>query len=47
LGLAGLDFGDPRSSFDKFAHRYLRDSQKRRASLPVRAFERLLRVRGW
>ena len=47
LGMAGEYFHDPRSSFEKFAHRYLKESQKRRSAFAVRAFERILRLRGW
>lgn len=47
LGLQGDDFSDPRSAFEKAAHRYLVRTQKRRASLRTRAFERLLRTCGW
>lgn len=46
-GMTHADFRDPRSSFEKFAHRYLKESQKRRSAFAVRAFERLLRLRGW
>lgn len=47
IGLSKVDFGDPRSLFEKAAHRLLVLTQKRRASLGVRAFERVLRARGW
>src|SRR5262249_1742853 len=47
LGLNGADFNDPRSAFEKAAHRLLILTQKRRTNLAVRAFERILRMRGW
>jgi hypothetical protein len=47
IGIAGADFRDPRSMFEKFAHRCLAISQKRRANPFVRVLEKLLRFRGW
>lgn len=46
-GLSARNFSDPRSSFERFAHRVLKATQARRGSLPVRAFEKLLRSTGW
>lgn len=47
VGLTDKDFSDPRSFFEKAAHRILTLTQKNRAALPFRAFERLLRSTGW
>ena len=47
IGLKEVEFSDPRSVFEKLAHRCLSLSQKRRANPLVRALERLLRFRGW
>ena len=40
-------FADPRSIFDRMAHRMLRATQGYRSRLVVRAFERCLRYAGW
>jgi hypothetical protein len=46
-GFSAGNFSDPRSSFERLAHRVLRATQANRGSLPVRAFEKLLRSTGW
>lgn len=47
LGLDATNLSDPRSVTDKVIHRLLMLTQKHRGSIPVRLFERLLRVSGW
>ncbi|MBL9188080.1 MAG: glycosyltransferase family 2 protein [Opitutaceae bacterium] len=47
IGMTGVDFSDPRSKFERVAHSWLKRTQKRRGDLSVRAFEKLLRLRGW
>ncbi len=47
IGVMNSNFQDPRSTFEKVAHRLLALTQGHRANLGVRAFERLLRCRGW
>jgi len=47
IGLTQHDFSDPRTLFEKMAHKLLTLTQKRRSGLAVRAFERLLRSTGW
>lgn len=46
-GMNGADFSDPRSNFEKTAHRLLARTQRSRARWSVRGLERLLRARGW
>lgn len=46
----GLDYprlADPRSLFEKLAHRLLASTQHRRGELPVRGLEKFLRLAGW
>lgn len=47
IGMSGVDFRDPRSRFERIAHSCLRRTQQRRGHPAVRAFEKLLRLRGW
>jgi hypothetical protein len=47
LGARNHKFGDPRSFFERIAHRLLRITQRNRASWGTRAFERMLRQAGW
>jgi len=47
IGTNGADLSDPRSVWEKTAHRLLRATQSRRSNLAVRGFERLLRMTGW
>jgi len=47
VGELGEGLSDPRSSFEKGAHRILEATQGRRANLGVRALESLLRRCGW
>ena len=47
IGIEGGDFSDPRSPFERLAHSLLAVTQKRRGTIAVRAFERLLRSFGW
>jgi hypothetical protein len=44
---AAQPIADPRSLFEKTAHRVLKSTQGHRSNLAVRAFERLLRSVGW
>ena len=44
---SGRDLSDPRSWFEKRAHKLLMGSQGRRSHVAVRALERLLRHAGW
>jgi hypothetical protein len=46
-GMSRVEVSDPRSGFERLAHRLLAATQSHRAALPVRAFEKLLRLRGW
>jgi Glycosyl transferase family 2 len=46
-GKTNGDLSDPRSSFEKTAHRLLKATQGRRSNIAVRAFERGLRLAGW
>jgi hypothetical protein len=46
-GTNGSDFSDPRSAFERLAHRVLRATQGHRSHVAVRAFEKLLRSTGW
>jgi len=47
LGMAQVDFSDPRSPLEKTAHRLLASTQHRRSAWTVRGLERLLRAFGW
>jgi hypothetical protein len=47
LGLNAPDLRDPRSPFDKAAHRILAATQAHRGNWGVRGFERALRLAGW
>ena len=46
-GTTAVDLSDPRSTFERVAHRVLKATQGRRANVAVRAFEKLLRSTGW
>ena len=46
-GTTGSDFSDPRSPFERVAHRLLKATQGHRSHVAVRAFEALLRRTGW
>ena len=47
VGTNGIDLSDPRSTWEKAAHGLLKATQKHRANLGVRGFERILRLAGW
>ena len=47
IGVKGVDLSDPRSCFERLAHRILTATQKHRANWGVRGFEKLLRTTGW
>jgi hypothetical protein len=47
LGRPKRDLSDPRSPFEKAAHRMLRATQKNRSHFTVRTLERILRTTGW
>jgi hypothetical protein len=47
MGFNDVDFSDPRTCLERTAHALLALTQNRRGNLAVRAFERLLRSRGW
>jgi hypothetical protein len=47
LGTRRVDMSDPRSFGERIAHRLLKATQRHRANLAVRGFERLLRNLGW
>jgi hypothetical protein len=42
-----VDLSDPRSTWEKAAHRLLKATQKNRANRGVRGFEKFLRALGW
>jgi hypothetical protein len=46
-GVATGDLSDPRTVLEKSAHRLLKATQGKRSTLPVRAFEKVLRCTGW
>lgn len=46
-GMSHVDASDPRSGFEKLAHRLLAATQRRRGRPEVRVFEKILRLRGW
>jgi hypothetical protein len=46
-GANGCDLSDPRSAFERVAHRLLKATQGHRTNVAVRAFEKLLRSAGW
>lgn len=47
LGLSENDLSDPRTAWEKLAHRLLAASQNHRSAFFVRSFEQLLRRTGW
>jgi hypothetical protein len=47
VGVQGIDLSDPRTPFEKIAHRLLPRTQNNRGNWGVRGFEHLLRVTGW
>ena len=46
-GSSALDLSDPRSAFERVAHRLLKATQHNRSNLMARGLERTLRIVGW
>jgi Glycosyl transferase family 2 len=47
IGSKGVDLADPRSAFERIAHRLLMATQKHRSNWGVIALEHYLRISGW